>query len=192
MATLEENKEVLRKLVKLMDELLDSDDWNKGIYLQTVSGKIKELRQEIQDLVNEISGKPAAGAIGAVQTVQNLISVYVSLYQSDANNVLMWQKTVRRIGEFSLTRPIYRTEEHIQQMIRSRPDPTKEGYAIVNISSNDIIKPYTGKQSADRFGVELLTIREGAIKPENVTKFVHGNKLYRYENGALSLELANH
>lgn len=191
MATLEENKEILQKLTKLLDELLDSDDWNKGIYLQTISGKIKELRKEVDNLIGEISSNQNVGAVGAVTKSQGYINVFVSLYLADAKNLMMWQRTIKRINEFSTSRPVYRNEESIKQLIRGRPDPTKEGYAIVHIKETDIMKPYSGKQLADRFGNELLTIREGVIKSDAVRKFVHGPNVYKYENEELVLETTN-
>ncbi len=188
MATLEENKDILKKLIKLIDELLNSDDWNKGIYLQTISGKIKELRQEANALVEEIAGSENVGAVGAASKSTGFINIFVSLYQADAKNLMMWARTLKRINEFSTSRPVYRNEDSIKQLIRARPDPTKEGYAIVHVKETDLIKPYSGKQLADRFGNELLTIREGAIKSENISKFVHGVNVYKYENGELTLE----
>lgn len=191
MATLEENKDILKKLAKLIDELLESDAWTKGIYLQTISTKVAELRAEVNTLLEEISGSENVDVVGTASKSIGNVSVFVSLYQADAKNLSMWQKTLKRINEFSTSRPVYREEESVKQLIRGRPDPTKEGYAIVQIKEADLIKPYTGKQLADRFGNELLTVREGAIKSENVAKFVHGANTYKYENGELVLESTN-
>lgn len=188
MATLEENKDILKKLVKLIDELLDSDAWTKGIYLQTISTKIAELRTEVNTLLEEIAGSENVGVVGAAPKTTGNINVFISLYQADAKNISMWQKTLKRINEFSTSRPVYRDEESVKQLIRGRPDPSKEGYAVIQVKEADLIKPYTGKQLADRFGNELLTVREGSIKPENVVKFVHGANIYKFENGELILE----
>ena len=70
-------------------------------------------------------------------------------------------------------------------MIRSRPDPRKEAYAVVSVNDSDIISAYAGKQDVDSRGHALLTVKEGAVKPENITKFVHGNSVYLFKDDKL-------
>ncbi|MCB1828138.1 MAG: type IVB secretion system protein IcmQ, partial [Coxiellaceae bacterium] len=102
-------------------------------------------------------------------------------------NVPQWQRTVRRVAEYSLTRPIYRNVDHVQEFIRSRPDPRKEAFAIVSVKESDIIKGYAGKKETDAFGHELVTLREGTLSSVNVQQFIHGDLVYDFIDNELVL-----
>ena len=59
------------------------------------------------------------------------------------------------------------------------------GYVVVAVKENAIIK--STPQSVDRFGHELVMLKEHSIQAENILEFVHANKKhYSYQNHLLT------
>jgi len=191
MATLDTNTEFLRKAIKLVDELLETGDWTKGLYLETTAKKLTGFKEEAQSLLGEIKeaqqGEQKVKRKVKAETESEL-EVFISIYQSDPDNILMWQSTLRSITDYSVARPIYRKEDDVKQAIRSKPDPTKEGYAVVSIRTDELRQATAGKMQEDQLGNELLTVKEGAIAPEKMNRFVHGKRTYNFDDGTLTLE----
>lgn len=185
MATQEENVEKLKKLIEILEELRGNVTPESGLFLNNVSKKFGVFQEEAQAILDEIQAGPVSGKSVDRTKAAGKTTVYVSLFQTDPENIKQWSRTVKRISEYSLARPIYRRADHVEEMIRSRPDPRKEAYAAVILEDTDIIKSYAGKQETDSRGRELLTVKEGSVKPENIVKFVHGNTDYAYHDEQL-------
>ena len=97
----------------------------------------------------------------------------------------LWQKLLRSIDQHSLTRPTYKSEAPVRELIRSKPDPNRLGYAVVAVKEEDIMK--LASPSVDPLGHELVTLREHAAKLENIIEFVHANKKhYIYKDHTLT------
>lgn len=186
MASVDEHVKELKRLVEIITDLKSKIPPDSGLYLTNVSKKLTGFQEEAEDLINQFTAgtqKTKKGHAEGETTGRTII--YISLFQTDPDDLKKWQSTVRRISEYSLARPIYRKPSHIEEMIRSRPDPRKEAYAEVSVLDSDIIRAYAGKSETDSRGHELLTVKEGAVKPANVRKFVHGNETYFFKEDKL-------
>ncbi len=74
----------------------------------------------------------------------------------------------------------------MRALIRSKVHKINEAYIAVYVSKTDIIPPVEKDQIAhDRLGHELLKIKEGAIKPENITRFMHATGQYVFKDNQL-------
>lgn len=187
----DKNAEVLSEVLKLLNDLLNTGDWTHSLYLKNSYKKFKQHRDDVQALLDEAKGvkktevvSPEKVAAQAAAKAESL-NVFVSVFQTDPNNLLAWQNTLGSITEYSVTRPIYQDEAHALEFIRSRPDPTREGYAEIVIQSKDILPDPSGKPRLDQFEHELLSVREGTILPENIVRFIHGDKIYHFKQGEL-------
>ncbi|GAG15177.1 unnamed protein product, partial [marine sediment metagenome] len=115
------------------------------------------------------------------------IKVYISLYQAQGSNLAIWQNMLKSLAQYSVTRPVYADEAHIRELVRSKPDPDKQAYAVVAIKEDDIM--HLTKPAVDQFGHELLTLKEGAVQLDNIIEFVHANqKHYLFRNNILILK----
>lgn len=194
MATLDTNAEFLRKTIKLIDELLETGDWSQGLYLETSAKKLTNFKNEAQNLLSEIKEaqqgekKVKTRVVASSEEGAVPLDVFVSIYQSDPENILMWESTLKGIADYSVARPIYRSEDDIKSVIRAKPDPTKEAYAVVTINESDLRQATAGKIQEDQLGNELLTIKEGVVTPDRIARFVHGKRTYNFEDGKLMLE----
>lgn len=175
-----------KKLIKLLDNLLSGDAWEKSLLLKATHKRIEALRSSAQELLD------SATTVVEEETEDTKLAVgqkvvYISLYQAHGNNMTQWQSAIKSIVEHAVSRPVYSREEDIVALIRSKEHPECEAYIVVNVKEDDVIPPYLGKAVQDRFGHELLTLRQGAIALQNITEFVHEQR-YLCKNGRLSVK----
>ncbi len=180
-----------QELLKALDDFLSAGDWDATLFLKANKKKLEALRGQVESLLNEVSAKKAGDTQIKREPPPGYKRVYVSLFQAEANNMLKWQSTIKGLEKYSVSRPVYWEEAHVQAWIRNKADPAREGYVIAFVKETDIVKPYQGKVVADRFGHELVTLRERAIELANIVEFVHNEKRYRYSQGELVLMHVN-
>lgn len=188
MNTQENNIEVNRKLVDVLDELLTAGNWEASLFLKAAGKQIRSLRDRAQQLLIEVTNETVAEQNNKVLEKADHIKVCVSLYQNDGNNLAKWYQAVKALTEHSVSRPVYRDEEHVKTMIRSKADAQPEGYVVAFIKESDVLRMPFGKTSLDRFGNELLCLRPNAIKLENIIEFVHCQQSYSLQENGLVLK----
>lgn len=170
------SREIGKKLVDILDGLLKAGNWESSLFLKASSGRLRELRNEAKNLAQIDQGDEATSLAAAFDrpVPPGYIQVYISLFQLEGSNFQIWHRTVKALTEHSITRPIYKDVKFAQEFIRSKADIDHHGYVIVNIKDSDVFK--LEQPSMDGLGHELLTIKEGAVKLENIIGFVHANK----------------
>ena len=184
--------ETLKRFIEIVDEGLAAGEWQGTHLLRSMEKKIQALREEAVQLQNQLKEEEMAKSIGAAGgSISDLQTVYVSVYQQDFNDLRKWERTLKSITDYSITRPVYKEEEHIKEMIRGRPDPNKEGYVAVMVKNEDIVKGFVGKPATDKSGYDLLNIKEGGVRPGGIRRFVLGGKSYEFVNGSLTLMASN-
>ncbi|MGB6976825.1 MAG: Dot/Icm secretion system protein IcmQ, partial [Gammaproteobacteria bacterium] len=116
------------------------------------------------------------------------VIAYVSIFQMEGNNLHKWINTLKMLDHYSQSRPVYRTEEQVRAIIRTKSEQLREAYVVIEIKENDIIPLSAGRTAVDRLGNELLTLKRGAIQPENIIEFVHSEHRYDFVEGQLVLQ----
>lgn len=193
MASKEQLKQISEKLAALLRDLIETGNWEASLFLRTAYKRFKELHDEAVKLskkFDRVSG-PSADKLHRDKLKQGYILVYVSIYQSDPLNMIKWENTLKTIREYSITRPIYSSKAHVEEAIRSKQGSFNEGYVSVYIKKEDVIPPYAGKKVEDRWGHELLTLRDGSLLPINILEFVHNDRKYEFLNRKLVLKSSN-
>lgn len=181
-------QDTLKRFIDIVDKTLSSGGWQETFLLQNMEKKIKELRAEAVELQNQLRMDNQAKSMGVVKAqLDDLQTVFVSVFQQDYNDLRSWERTLKSITDYSVTRPVYKEEGHIQEMIRGRPDPNKEGYIAVLVKKQDIVKGLPGKPATDKLGYELINIKEGGIKPAGIQRFVLSGRTYEFIEGSLKL-----
>lgn len=167
-----------QKLVTIFDELLTTGDWENSLFLRASASRLKELRSQAQQLSE---AKEEGSEIGEFDFSQHkplesgFVRVFVTIYQVEGANLQNWLNVIKALHEHSVTRPVYRKEEHAQKFVRSKMDIGRHGYVIVNIREDSIYQLGKGPV-VDAFGNELLSLKEKAIRLENIVGFIHANK----------------
>lgn len=183
---MDKDLEIKRRLVVLLDELLEKDYWQDSLFLQAAEQEIRGLRAKI------VADSQLMALLGESQLVKqpvksvsaNLLQVYVALYQSDGNNFTKWAQMLSAISSLSISRPIYRYERDIKSCMRGMEKKLNHAYAIVSVKSEDILSD-AGNPPKDRNSYELLMIKERAIQANNIISFLHLTGRYTFENGTL-------
>ncbi len=183
-------KEVRDQLVTAIDQAIEKGEWADSLFLKNVLKQLQQLRgYVITELDEEISASAGSKPKRVVpEKLEGHERVYVELYQADSDRLDRWFASIKMLTGHGLSRPVYRTEDDVQRMIRDKQSKN-DAYVTAWVKTTDIIPPYAGTPLKDRWGYELLTLKEGSIKPENIIVFVHnGSQYYLTDQGLVLLD----
>lgn len=179
-----------KRLIEILDEIIEKGHWEDTLFLQVTGKKLREFRErlknelELPSAVQSLESTHPHAHLSKQQTAQNH-RVFILLYCSEGNNLKQWENVINSLESHSMTRPIYKNETDIQTVIRNKSNKQNDAYIALNISENDISPHFTTKISVDRYGNELIVLREGAIKLENIAHFMHISGYYIFQDGKL-------
>lgn len=101
-------------------------------------------------------------------------TLYVVLFQVDADSLLRWEIVLKAIKTIHAGRPIFADEAYAQKATVEQGN-YKMGYAAVWVSELDIIGSGASIAVKDAFGSPMVIIQSNALKAENIRYFVQGN-----------------
>lgn len=172
-----------KKLIKILDDLLTTGDWSASLFLQNASKKLRAIREETQKLISSTNNRSAQKET-ETEVSGDKIKVYVSLYQVEGASIASWQRTLKSLTDHNVSRPTYRSEQHVKELIRSKAFSDRHGYVIVLVKKSDIYQ--LEHNPVDTFGHEMMILKEDSIKMENIIEFIHANKKrYSFKDGKL-------
>lgn len=181
----EQHVEFNRELLAILDELLAAGDWESSLFLKVASKRVKALRDEAEALLIQATTEQE-NKTNKDTLREGHVKVFISLYQSDGDDMRKWQNTLKGLALNNVGRPVYQNREDVQASMRARGNPACEGYAIVQIKNTDLIQMPDGRMPKDRYGNALLTVREKAVALDNIQEFVHaGKQVYDFHEGKL-------
>lgn len=175
--------ELSKQLRDILDDILATGDWQSSLFLKTAATRLRELREKSDQLFN--NGNVVTEAAKVQDSSRKIappgyLQVFILLYQVDGASLQGWYRNIKTLADYSVTRPVYKDEEHAKEFIRSKTAAVdRNGYAVVNIKEGDFDD--TGQQ-VDQFSHPLFILKQDAVKLENVVEFVHSNKR-RYAMG---------
>lgn len=188
MALSDEEVQKSLEVLKALDKAIGEGPWDKSLLLKAIGKKLQDAREHfIQDLdLQAIIDQVAVSQDTAPQALHvDFTEVYVSLYQAQGTTIPKWAAILTSLTQLSITRPIYKNEEDIRASIRAKAFQANDAYVVVKIRKSDVLPAPEGKTPVDRFGRELMVLKENVIRPENITRFVHLTGEYHFINGAL-------
>lgn len=170
--------EIGKKLIVTLSSLVTSGDWDSSLFLRTTKRRIESIINEASDLVSQ--GAQGAGEAEVEDNFKRpapkgYIRIYILLYQTEGNKLSGWQKTIRMLVEYNTSRPTYRNENHIKELIRSKKDIERYGYAVVNVEDSNVYGQVAGN-FRDQFGHEMIVLKDNSVREEQIIGFVHANK----------------
>jgi len=183
---MDKDLEIKRRLVGLLDELLEKDYWQDSLFLQATEKKIRDLRTKItaDPQLLQILGEDSAHSPQTHSVAGNILQVYIALYQADGSNFVKWAQVLTAIAALSISRPIYKNERDIKACMRAIEKKQNHAYVAIAIKPDDILSNMNSPPR-DKNGYELLMVQERAILAENILEFVHVSGRYTFENGTL-------
>jgi intracellular multiplication protein IcmQ len=122
-----------------------------------------------------------------VKQRSGLVEVFIAVYCAEGANVRRWESVLSNLPKQVVGRPIYKREKDIKDIIAAKENQINDGYIIAYVTEMDILKPsFRDKAVTDRFGHELIRLKDNMLKLENITKLVHLTGEYAYKNGKLT------
>lgn len=183
MALSDEELKANLAILKELDELLADGPWEHNLFFKGIGKKLKDARDHFVEEMG-LEKKIIAETPEQTQLSSNFQEVYISLYQAEGTNIAKWQTVVNSLAGFNITRPIYKNEDDIKNAIRNKSFKQNDAYAVMKIPKDAVLKPFN-TPATDRLGHELVVLREGVVKLENITRFVHQSGEYEFRNHAL-------
>lgn len=173
------------KVLYALDKALNTDLWKSSPFLQSIGNTLQDLRDQVA-LALKIEDQASVSE----EPIQGLFSyVFVSLYQTQGDSLPRWQHMLANLGLFSVNRPIYLQEPDIQASILQEQGQGRHAYTVVTVAPEDILSTAEEGSQVDRRGRQCVFLKEGALKPENIIRFVHSTGEYKWINGFLVQQL---
>ena len=179
-------------ILKALDEAIEKGPWEHNLFFRGIGKKLRDIRDRFErelglgELRNQLSGSSdKRNAAPTVTTSDQFTTVYISLYQAEGSNLQKWASVITNLTDNAISRPVYKNEEDIQAAIRAKEYKLNDGFIAVNVPHETLVKPFGDKPPLDRFGRELLVLKENAVKIENILYFVHVSGRYTLRGNTL-------
>ncbi len=183
----EELVDINRKLVNLLDKLLDDGSWDASPLLRISAKQIQKVRDEAKSLLDSTKLiTETEEMIDSNALPEGHAFVYVYMFLSDGDKLERWRQLILSLPGHTLSRPTYLNERDVINRIKARGSRKQEGYVKIVVKDENIIKGYAGRGEHDPYGNELITVKEGSITKEHILEFVHANSFkYKFRNDQL-------
>lgn len=172
-------------IIGAVDAIVNEQDWDQSLFLRNALKPLKQLREEAIQLKNEATMNVGDQQIALRPLEDDEMLVYISIFQSAGDNLRKWELQLSSIRSHLLGRPVYEQEENVEKVLRQKLVKTSEAYITVVVKKADIQSFAYQAERVDRLGNPLLTLKNSAVKPENIFEFVHQGKRYFFRNGKL-------
>jgi len=177
------------ELIRALDEAIAKGHWEGGLFFQAAGKKLRDLSEKLKKELNFEDEKHPSPVemMDYVKQKSGLVEVYIAVYCAEGSSILRWEAVLGTLPKQVVGRPIYKREKDIKDIIAAKENPINDGYIIAYITEMDILKPsFREKVSLDRFGHELIRLKDNTLKLENITKLIHLSGEYAYKNGKLT------
>lgn len=177
------------ELIRALDQMIADGNWEGGLFFQAAGKKLRtlsaELKTELQ--LTEDKQPSAIEIVDYVKQKSGLLEIYISVYCIEGRNIKKWEIVLENLPRQIVSRPIYKREKDIKETINAKENPVNDAYVVAYVTEMDILKPsFRDKALVDRFGHELLRLKDNALKSENITKLVHLTGEYAYRKNLLT------
>lgn len=177
------------ELIRELDKLIAEGQWDGSIFYQTVGKKLRDFSEQVKKDLNIDDTLPVTPTdiLESLKQKSGLIEVYISVYCTEGRNINKWESVLSTLPKQIVSRPIYKRQKDIKGLIDAKENPVNDAYVFAYVTDMDILKPsFHEKMLLDRFGHELVRLKENALKLDNITKFVHLTGEYAFIKNKLT------
>ena len=179
---------ILQNLIDLADRVLGKGDWEDSLFLRNTVKPLQALREQAQQTVDFIQYGNQQASNDQLALSDEATAIYISLFQSQGDDLQRWEMQLRSLPRYILGRPVYASEEFAQKLVRLKAIKTPEAYAKVAVEKSMLQDDGISLKRTDRHGSELINLIPGAVKTQNILEFVHQGKRYYWRDGKLILQ----
>ncbi|MGQ3888111.1 Dot/Icm secretion system protein IcmQ [Legionella sp. CNM-1927-20] len=174
----------VKAILKILDDAISQGPWEATNLLKVIGKTLENFRSELLEEVSRIEETKKQNILGRAPS-PNQQEVFISLYTTDGSNIQAWERIILNLPRQMISRPIYANEEDVKNLIKSKENKLNEGYIAIFVDKNSILNLPPDKMPRDRFGKQLLTLRDRSLDLNNIDYFVHLSGTYRYQRGRL-------
>ncbi|WP_131781032.1 Dot/Icm secretion system protein IcmQ [Legionella gresilensis] len=176
----------VKAILQVLEDTIKGGPWDTSNFLKVIGKTLQDYHNELTKLYNESNElKAKSNQLLGRETNPNQQEVFISLYTSDGSNIQAWERIILNLPRQMISRPIYANEEDVKNLIKSKENKLNEGYIAIFVDKNSILNLPPDKMPQDRFGKQLLTLRDRSLDLNNIHYFVHLSGTYRYQRGRL-------
>ena len=175
----------LAKLIGIIQEAVQRDQQLRQTY--AIGEKFLFIRARLQSLLEEIerasqeTQEKKARLLPQVLVEEDEILVYIHLYNAQGLMLRTWESmiTPRAFFDFSVNRPIYKEQAHIEAFIYSKANKAQHGFLTVAMKRDRVLQTHSEDALKDVVGNPLIKIKEGSLKREKLLTFTHNKIVYQ-------------
>lgn len=176
--------EIIKQSLNSIERILQVSESEGSLFLRNTIKPIRSWYEQLLKLENVIL-KENKLVVVVPPIPENMIPVYISLFQAEGLNLAKWSMQVRSLAAYVQGRPIYSDQDQVLKLIRSKIDDSYDAYVVVAVKPEKIIN---SASRLDKQGNQLLTLQDHAIESKNIIEFVHQGKHYCFIENQLILQ----
>ncbi len=176
--------EQAKKIQEILNKLAQSPNFSQSTFLTLIQKQLIQLSEDFNQAVQNIYFAEEATP-QPEQELPNHELVFISIYCSDGSDLSAWERVISNLPKQYISRPIYLHEQDAQKMAKSRPVVINEGYVAVYVDKNAIFATGSDMVMQDKFGNQLLSLKDRAIDLKKISFFWHRSKQYSLKEQAL-------
>jgi intracellular multiplication protein IcmQ len=176
-------------ILEALNDAISNGPWDDSNFLRAIGKNLREIRDNFSNQLTTVRGiekakieshLPNRVTLGVGQQ-----EVFIALYSSEGHRLQSWERILANLPRHTVSRPIYSEEEAVKCFIKSKPNKINEAYVAVYINQSGILTVDSDKVPLDKFGKPLMSLKNGSLSLENITRFVHMSGVYHYIKGRL-------
>ncbi|STX50627.1 IcmQ protein [Legionella busanensis] len=180
------NEKQIKAILKILADASNRGPWEASNFLKVIGKTFQDFHDQLAAQLEKINKATAGSNTLFGRAVNpNQQEVFISLYTMDGSNIQAWERIILNLPKQMISRPIYANEEDVKSLIKSKENKLNEGYIAIFVDKNSILTLPPDKMPRDRFGKQLLTLRDRSLDLNNIHYFVHLSGTYRYQRGRL-------
>jgi intracellular multiplication protein IcmQ len=169
-----------------LHRLANSPNFSHSTFLKIVQQQIQKISDEFDETIEQtyLSDNQA---VQEVLDDPNKQAVFISVYCSDGSKIDAWQRVITNLPKQYISRPIYLREQDAQKALKAKAQFLNEAYVSVLVDKKNIFSTENDLFNLhDKFGSQLLTLKDRSIELSNIVFFWHNSKQYSFKDGNLS------
>jgi len=172
-------------ILKALDDALEKGPWNESNFLRVIGKNLKDIRDNFAREMETDAGGQGADKQGGRLERSGQKEVFISLYSSEGSEIHSWERILANLPRQIISRPVYAEEEDVKFLIKSKENKYNEAYVAIFINESDLLQLSSDKIPMDKFGKQLMALKDRAVQLENITRFVHISGDYSFSKGHL-------
>ncbi len=169
-------KEQKQKLLALVREAIARDDALREQY--QVGEKFRFIRERLHGLLERLEKLALVEELAEKKRVTEMASDECQSLCTSIMRMALPSKLAKHVKpkvfyEYSVNRPIYSQQLHIEELLRGKANKLQHGYLVFFVKKTDILSPVTETSPQRCARNPMIKIREGSLRTDKFVVFVH-------------------